>query len=100
MDLEKTLIYSMSGGTAPSMYFTAEPLGLVNASAGNDQLPPHHAPNEYITVEEFIANGYYGDHLSEDLGTGVSNKERELMDLLSSRMDKEINLTTRMDQAT
>lgn len=48
-------------------------------------------------MEEFIANGYYGDHLSEDLGTGVSNKERELMDLLSSRMDKAINLAIRMD---
>lgn len=79
------------------MYFTAEPLGLVNASAGSDGLPPHHAPNECITVEGFIANGYYGDHLSEDLGTGVSKKEMDLMDLPSSWMDDVINLIIRMN---
>lgn len=45
-------------------------------------------------AETFIANGYYGDRLSEDQGTGVSEVERELMDLLSTEMDKVINLTS------
>lgn len=46
--------------------------------------------------DTFIANGYYGEHLSEDLGTGVSEMEKELMERLSSKMDGVISLTTRI----
>jgi hypothetical protein len=42
--------------------------------------------------ETFIANGYHGDSLSEDRGTGVSKIERDLMNRLASRMDVVINL--------
>jgi acetylornithine deacetylase/succinyl-diaminopimelate desuccinylase-like protein len=56
MGLEKPLIYPMSGGTGPGMYYTASPLSMDTASAGSEGLPPHyaHAPNEYITIEEFL----------------------------------------------
>lgn len=40
----------------------------------------------------FVANGYYGERLSADLGTGVSERERALMDALTSEMDLVINL--------
>lgn len=43
-------------------------------------------------AETFIANGYYGEHFSEDLGTGVSRLERDLMDRLASKMDVVISL--------
>ena len=43
-------------------------------------------------AETFIANGYYGEFFSSDHGTGVSEKERELMDLVASRMDVVIRL--------
>ena len=50
------LVYPMSGGTSPSMYYTVQPLRMVSASAGSDGMPPHyaHAPNEWISIEEFI----------------------------------------------
>lgn len=38
-------------------------------------------------AETFIANGYYGEYFSEDLRTGVSRMERDLMDQLASHMD-------------
>jgi hypothetical protein len=44
-------------------------------------------------AETFVANGYYGEYFSEDLGTGVSTVERELMDLLASHMDIVIRLS-------
>ena len=40
----------------------------------------------------FVANGYYGERLSADLGTGVSERERALMDALASEMDLVISL--------
>jgi hypothetical protein len=43
-------------------------------------------------AETFIANGYYGEFFSSDHGTGVSEKERELMGLVASRMDVVIRL--------
>jgi len=43
-------------------------------------------------AETFIANGYYGEYLSEDRGTGVSKRERDLMELLASQMDIVIRL--------
>ncbi|MCW3988612.1 MAG: hypothetical protein NWE88_00895 [Candidatus Bathyarchaeota archaeon] len=42
--------------------------------------------------ETFIANGYHGDSLSEDLRTGVSRIERGLMDRLASWMDVVVDL--------
>jgi len=42
--------------------------------------------------ETFIANGYHGDSLAEDLGTGVSRIERDLMERLASRMDVVVDL--------
>ncbi|MCK4698168.1 MAG: hypothetical protein KAT53_07690 [Dehalococcoidia bacterium] len=38
-------------------------------------------------AETVVANGYFGTRLEEDLGTGVSARERRLMDGLASRMD-------------
>ncbi len=34
-----------------------------------------------------VANGYLGSRLEEDLGTGISNRERRLMKDLAARMD-------------
>ncbi len=38
-------------------------------------------------AETVVANGYLGTRLEEDLGTGVSTRERRLMEELASRMD-------------
>ena len=38
-------------------------------------------------AETVVANGYLGILLSDDLGTGVSVRERRLMEELASRMD-------------
>lgn len=38
-------------------------------------------------AETFVANGYLGIRLEEDLGTGVSMRERRMMEELASRMD-------------
>jgi len=46
-------------------------------------------------AETFVANGYYGRYFAFDYGTGVSKRERELMDLLASKMDKVINPSER-----
>ncbi len=56
LGFKEPMIYPMSGGTGPSMYYTAAPLKMVSASSGSDGMPPHyaHAPNEWIGVEEFI----------------------------------------------
>lgn len=43
-------------------------------------------------AETFIANGYYGEYFAEDLETGVSKRERELIDLLASQMDIAVRL--------
>ena len=44
------------------------------------------------TSETFIANGYYGKYFAFDHDTGVSKTERDLMDLLASKMDKVISI--------
>jgi len=38
-------------------------------------------------AETLVVNGYLGTRLEEDLGTGVSVRERRLMEELASRMD-------------
>ncbi len=43
-------------------------------------------------AETFIANGYYGEKLEEDLGSGISFNERLMMDKLINLMDNIINL--------
>lgn len=43
-------------------------------------------------AETVIANGYSGERLKEDLGTGVSAKERSLMEELARRMEVVIKL--------
>jgi len=43
-------------------------------------------------AETVILNGYYGEKLQEDLGTGVSRRERKLMERLASRVDVFIQL--------
>ncbi len=43
-------------------------------------------------AETLIANGYYGDYLAFDQGTGVSKVEKNLMDELTKRMDIVIKL--------
>jgi len=41
----------------------------------------------------FIGNGYYGNTLADDFSTGISARERELMDQLAVTMDIQIRLT-------
>ncbi|MBS7630897.1 energy coupling factor transporter S component ThiW [Candidatus Bathyarchaeota archaeon] len=43
-------------------------------------------------AETVIANGYYGEGLKEDLGTGVSAREKSLMEELARRMEVVIKL--------
>lgn len=45
-------------------------------------------------AETLVANGYYGEYFSQNHGTGVSKRERDLMDLLASQMDIIIKLST------
>ena len=42
--------------------------------------------------ETVILNGYIGEYLKEDHGTGISNREKELMKILAQSMDGEIKL--------
>jgi len=44
------------------------------------------------TIKTVVITGYYGTKLEEDLDTGVSKRERALMQKLSSRVDLVINL--------
>ncbi len=43
-------------------------------------------------AETAVVNGYYGEYFVDDRGTGVSRLERELMDLLASKVDLVIRL--------
>jgi archaellum biogenesis ATPase FlaH len=43
-------------------------------------------------AQTMIANGYFGKHLSEDYGSGVSEHERKNMIALAEQMDFVINL--------
>jgi len=43
-------------------------------------------------AETFIANGYFGKKLEEDLGTGISGREKTLMKRLMKEMDILIRL--------
>ncbi|MEM3087959.1 MAG: ATP-binding protein [Candidatus Bathyarchaeia archaeon] len=43
-------------------------------------------------TETFIANGYFGDKLAEDMGTGISGNEKERMQELMKLMDVVITL--------
>mgnify|MGYP001106950002 CR=1 FL=1 len=43
-------------------------------------------------AETFVGNGYYGEYFAFDHGTGVSERERKLMDLFAAKMDTVINL--------
>lgn len=43
-------------------------------------------------AETLIVNGYHGIKLKEDLGTGLSEREKELMKKLASKMDNVIRL--------
>ncbi|TRO46200.1 hypothetical protein E2P65_06135 [Candidatus Bathyarchaeota archaeon] len=43
-------------------------------------------------ADTVVANGYMGERLRTDLGTGLSKGERERMDELASRMDRVIRL--------
>ena len=43
-------------------------------------------------AEAVVANGYLGERLGEDLGTGVSARERRLMEELASKMEVVIRL--------
>ncbi len=42
--------------------------------------------------ETFVANTYYGKHLENDLGTGVSAVERELVERIAKKVDIIIHL--------
>jgi len=44
-------------------------------------------------AETFLATAYYGSKLAEDLGTGISSRERQMTDKLATSMD----LTIRID---
>ena len=43
-------------------------------------------------AETVVANGYMGERLKDDLGTGVSAREEEMMGKLADRMDVVIHL--------
>lgn len=43
-------------------------------------------------AETAILNGYIGEYLKEDHGTGLSNRERNLMQKLAQSMDREIKV--------
>jgi len=49
-------------------------------------------------AETVVANGYLGTRLEEDLGTGVSARERRLMEELASRMDVVIDSSSLKNQ--
>lgn len=44
--------------------------------------------------DTLVVNGYYGKKLKQDLGTGISRRERKLMDKLASKMDNVLRLRT------
>jgi hypothetical protein len=46
----------------------------------------------FALADTVIANGYSGKRLIDDLGTGISQRERSLMDELARRMDRVIRL--------
>jgi len=46
----------------------------------------------FESAETVVANGYYGEKLKEDHGTGLSSRERTMMEELASRMDEVIRL--------
>jgi GTPase SAR1 family protein len=46
----------------------------------------------FEAAETVVANGYYGERLKADHGTGLSSRERTLMEELASRMDVVIRL--------
>jgi len=43
-------------------------------------------------AETAIVNGYYGEKLQDDLGTGLSERERKLMKRLAAKVDVHIQL--------
>lgn len=43
-------------------------------------------------AQTLVVNGYQGEKLRKDLGTGLSERERRLMDKLASKMDNVIRL--------
>lgn len=45
-----------------------------------------------MKVETVVANGYMGEKLKDDLGTGISAREEEMMVRLTDRMDVVIHL--------
>ena len=46
----------------------------------------------FEAAETVVANGYYGEKLKADYGTGLSSREKTLMEKLASRMDEVIRL--------
>jgi len=46
----------------------------------------------FQAASTFVANGYYGKTLSNDLSTGISSREHALMDKLAAMMDIKANL--------
>ena len=46
----------------------------------------------FSAAETVVANGYYGERLKADHETGLSSRERTLMEELASRMDRVIRL--------
>ena len=43
-------------------------------------------------AKTFLATAYYGSKLAEDLGTGISTRERKLTDKLAAFMDVTVNI--------
>ncbi len=50
--------------------------------------------NTTQAASTFVGNGYYGSTLANDFSTGISGRERELMDQLAAAMDIKIRLVT------
>ena len=75
--------------------FTAEPTGILFVNDISLYLLRGDLERLWGTVKKadtLVANGYLGERLREDFGTGVSARERALMEGLASRMDVVIRL--------
>jgi hypothetical protein len=48
--------------------------------------------NAIKATETFIGNAYYGQYFNDDKGSGISMRERKLVEFLASRMDVIIDL--------
>lgn len=76
-------------------YFTAHPTSILFINDVSIYLQGGDLDRLWIALEKantVVANGYVGERLKEDFGTGISERERRLMEKLAARMDVVIRL--------